>query len=90
MQTNEFNRLFSIDTVPSGKVCNWCDKLAEKQITAIGGNHHNKSGAFCHSCGEQFSQCIDNALPKVRSGLFHVGLRSFRQFVAPVLGRKTA
>jgi len=61
MHANEFYRPISADRVPSGKTCEWCGKPAEQQLTAIGGSHHNESGAFCHSCGEQFSQVVIHA-----------------------------
>jgi hypothetical protein len=61
MHKNEFNHQITTDMVPSGKACEWCSKPAEKRFTAIGGAHHNKSGAFCHSCGEKFSLVVVNS-----------------------------
>ena len=58
MQANEFYRPISADKAPGGRTCEWCSKPAEQQLTAIGGNHHNESGVFCRSCGEQFSQVV--------------------------------
>ena len=62
MLKNEFNRAVARDSVPSGTVCEWCDKPAEQQLTAIGGIYHNESGVFCRSCGEQFFQGVINSL----------------------------
>ncbi|HEY4034872.1 MAG TPA: hypothetical protein VGL94_13000 [Ktedonobacteraceae bacterium] len=61
MRDNEFNRPVSTDSTPDGKSCEWCDRLAEQQLTAIGGTHHNESGFFCHPCGEQFTQSVQKS-----------------------------
>jgi hypothetical protein len=61
MKYHEFYRPVSIDFAPRGCVCEWCGQPAERQLTAIGGCYHNRSGAFCHSCGEQFISCIIRA-----------------------------
>ncbi|TMC22613.1 MAG: hypothetical protein E6J34_05515 [Chloroflexi bacterium] len=58
MQINEFRRPISVDFVPHGSLCEWCNKPAEQQLTAIGGSHHNESGRFCRPCGEQFTQVV--------------------------------
>lgn len=59
MSSYEFLRPVSVDFVPSGSVCEWCGQPAEKQLIAIGGIHHNRSGRFCHSCGEQFMRIVN-------------------------------
>jgi len=59
---NEFSRPISADLAPVGSTCEWCDKPAEQQLTAIGGSYHNESGLFCRSCGEQFLQGVVNSL----------------------------
>ncbi len=68
MYTNEIHHQVAIDLVPSGKGCEWCDNPAERQLTAIGGPRHNKGGAFCHSCGEKFSQDVVSSLSMVEVG----------------------
>ncbi len=65
MHKNEFNQQITTDIVPSGKACEWCGKLAEKRLTAIGGIHHNKSGAFCRLCGDKFSLAVINAFATI-------------------------
>ena len=62
MSNNEFRRPFSVDFAPRGSRCEWCGNPAERQLTAIGGRHHNESGLFCRSCGDQFMQSVINAL----------------------------
>jgi hypothetical protein len=62
MASNEFRRPVSVDFAPKGSTCIWCGKLAERQLTAIGGTYHNERGLFCRSCGEQFTQHVVNAL----------------------------
>lgn len=58
MQSNEFHRSVSIETVPHGRICEWCSEPAKQQMTVLGGTRHNRSGIFCYSCGEHFSQVI--------------------------------
>ena len=58
MLKNEFNRPVSRDSVSHRSTCEWCGKLAEQQLTAIGGAHHNTEDVFCRSCGEQFLQAV--------------------------------
>ncbi len=58
MQFNEFRRPVSVDFAPQGSLCEWCGKLAERQLTAIGGTFHNEGGLFCRSCGEEFAQVV--------------------------------
>ena len=55
---NEFYRPISVDFAPHGSVCTWCSDPAVQQLTAVGGPHHNESGAFCTTCGEQFTQVV--------------------------------
>jgi hypothetical protein len=62
MLNNEFRRPFSVDFAPRGSRCEWCGDPAERQLTAIGGRHHNESGVFCRFCGDQFTQAVINAL----------------------------
>jgi hypothetical protein len=61
MPINEFTRPVSVDFAPQGSICEWCGNPAERQLTAIGGSFHNKSGVFCHSCGEKFAENVANA-----------------------------
>ena len=56
--SNEFQRPFAVDLIPSEKVCDWCNQMAEREFTALGGRFHNRSGIFCNPCGEQFLQGI--------------------------------
>ena len=65
MQINEFRRPVSVDFVPHGSRCEWCGKPAERQLTAIGGSHHNESGMFCRPCGEKFTQAVIEAMKVV-------------------------
>jgi hypothetical protein len=61
---NEFYRPISVDLVVHGSLCTWCSSPAVHQLTAIGGPHHNESGAFCNACGEQFTQVVaQSSLP---------------------------
>ena len=62
MALNEFQRPVSVDSTSSGSQCEWCGKPAEQRLTAVGGTYHNESGAFCRSCGEQFTQTVANSL----------------------------
>jgi hypothetical protein len=65
MPVNEFNRPVSTDSAPQGSICEWCGKLAEHQLTAIGGAHHNESGLFCRPCGKQFLQVVALMQPRM-------------------------
>ena len=56
--SNEFQRPIAVDLIPSGKVCDWCHQTAERELTALGGRFHNRSGTFCSPCGEQFMKGI--------------------------------
>ncbi len=56
--SNEFQRPIAVDLIPAGKFCDWCHKTAERELTAIGGRLHNRSGIFCGPCGEQFVKWI--------------------------------
>ena len=58
MKYNEFQQPIAVDFAPRGRVCEWCGQPAERQLTAIGGNHHNRSGIFCCLCGEKFLICV--------------------------------
>jgi hypothetical protein len=58
MKYNEFHRPISADFAPRGSTCEWCQQPAERQLTAIGGTHHNQSGVFCHTCGEKFLETV--------------------------------
>jgi hypothetical protein len=60
--SNEFQRPIAVDLIPDGKVCDWCHKTAERELTAIGGRLHNRSGIFCAPCGEQFVKRILQSL----------------------------
>jgi len=48
----------SVDRAPQGHRCDWCNKLAVQQLTAIGGVHHNQAGFFCEECGEEFAHAV--------------------------------
>jgi hypothetical protein len=69
MYKNEIHHRVAMDLVPSGKICEWCSNPAEKQLTVIGGNRHNKGGAFCCSCGEKFSRGVVNSWAVVEAGM---------------------
>ena len=58
LSSNEFQRPIAVDLVSPGKVCDWCEQPAQRQLTALGGQLHNKSGIFCSSCGEQFERRV--------------------------------
>lgn len=80
MQINEFRRPISVDFVPHGSLCEWCSKPAERQLTAIGGSHHNESGRFCRHCGEQFTQVVVssfNLFTLSRGDVLHSPQREF-------------
>jgi len=62
MKYNEFQRPIAIDFAPRGRVCEWCGQPAERQLTAIGGTHHNQSGIFCGLCGEKFLENVIKGL----------------------------
>jgi hypothetical protein len=64
---NEFQRPVSVDFAPQGSHCEWCGKPAERQLTAVGGSHHNESGAFCRPCGEQFTKGVADALSAMKA-----------------------
>ena len=55
MSNQTFRRPISVDRAPQGHRCDWCNKLAVQQLTAIGGVHHNQAGFFCEACGEEFT-----------------------------------
>ena len=69
MNTSEFYRPFSIDTAPHGRRCEWCEKPALHQITALGGLHHNQGGFFCQDCGLEFIRIIMEATPCAKEPL---------------------
>lgn len=58
MKYNEFQRPIAVDFVPQGRMCEWCGEPAYRQLTAIGGIHHNRNGVFCRVCGEKFQECV--------------------------------
>ncbi len=62
MTLNEFQRPVSVDSAPNDSYCEWCNKPAERRLTAVGGAYHNEGGIFCQSCGEQFTQTVANSL----------------------------
>jgi len=62
MKYNEFRRPVAVDFAPHDRVCEWCGEPAERQLTAIGGIHHNRSGVFCRLCGEKFLECVTRGL----------------------------
>jgi hypothetical protein len=62
MSYNEFQRPISVDLVPYGRTCEWCDQPAERQLTAIGGIYHNRNGVFCDQCGQKFLECVIRGL----------------------------
>lgn len=69
MYVNEFLCPVSVDFAPRGSQCAWCDQPAERQLTAIGGAYHNKSGLFCHPCGERFSQAVSKGIQQLSPAL---------------------
>jgi hypothetical protein len=75
MKYNEFQRPISVDFAPAGRVCEWCGQPAKRQLTAIGGIYHNRSGFFCFFCGEKFLECVIRGLhteKRVRRALNYV------------------
>jgi hypothetical protein len=64
---NEFCQSVAIDFAPKGSVCEWCDKPAVEQLTAIGGKHHNEGGFFCQSCGQEFIHMVVESLKEEAS-----------------------
>lgn len=64
MSKEDFSQPVAVDSAPRGSVCEWCGKLAEEQLTAIGGVYHNRGGLFCHDCGEAFTLAVVHALEK--------------------------
>ena len=58
MSNNAFHRPIAVDRAPEGHLCEWCNKRALHQLTAIGGKYHNQGGYFCHSCGEEFALAV--------------------------------
>lgn len=62
MALNEFQRPVSVDSAPTDSHCEWCNKPAERRLTAVGGTYHNEGGVFCQSCGEQFTQTVASSL----------------------------
>lgn len=67
MAEHEFRRSVSTDRAPRGSQCEWCDKPAVSQITAIGGSSHNDSGLFCRDCGEKFAYTVAQAATAART-----------------------
>jgi hypothetical protein len=67
MSNNPFNQPISIDRAPEGRLCEWCNKLAVQQLTAIGGPMHNKGGYFCQRCGEAFAHAVNRSMRKESS-----------------------
>ena len=68
MYKKEIHHRVAVDLVPSGTLCEWCSHPAERQLTVIGGNRHNKGGAFCCTCGEKFSRSVTSPLAMVEAG----------------------
>lgn len=58
MKSTDFCCAISTDLVPPGRRCEWCGKLAEHQLTAMGGQHHNQGGFFCAGCGQEFALLV--------------------------------
>lgn len=52
--SSEFQSPVATDLVSPDTVCDWCGQTAERRFTALGGNSHNKTGAFCSPCGQLF------------------------------------
>lgn len=58
MPYNAFCQPISVDMAPQGRRCEWCNRLAAHQLTAIGGTYHNQGGFFCQACGEDFARAV--------------------------------
>ena len=58
MSNNTFYQPISVERAPQGHRCEWCNRLAVQQLTAIGGVHHNQAGFFCEECGEEFAHAV--------------------------------
>ena len=65
MPYNAFHRAISVDRAPEGHRCEWCNKLAVHQLTAIGGTYHNQGGFFCHRCGEEFAHAVTRSMRRI-------------------------
>jgi hypothetical protein len=65
MSDNTFREPISVDRSPEGRRCDWCNKLAARQLTAIGGIHHNQGGFFCHVCGEEFTRAVTRSMRRI-------------------------
>ena len=65
MSNNTFCRPISIDRAPKGHRCEWCNKLAVHELTAIGGTHHNQGGFFCQECGEAFVHAVTRPMKRL-------------------------
>jgi len=62
MLDNAFRQPISVDRAPEGHLCDWCDKLAVHQLTAIGGRYHNLGGFYCQRCGEEFARAVAKSM----------------------------
>ena len=62
MLHTHFDSSLVTDFAPHGSLCEWCQKPAVHQLTAIGGPKHNKSGFFCSSCGQEFARAVAASL----------------------------
>jgi len=69
MLNNTFCQPISVDSVPEGRRCDWCNKPAAHQLTAIGGPMHNQGGYFCQRCGEEFAHAVNRSMRKESSVL---------------------
>ena len=64
MSNNAFHRPIAVDRAPEGHLCDWCDKRAVRQLTAIGGVYHNQGGYYCDVCGEQFAHAVTKSVSR--------------------------
>jgi hypothetical protein len=67
MSDNEFGMSIATDFAPEESLCEWCGKPAVEQLTVIGGESHNESGYYCHTCGEKFIRAVADPNSKVVS-----------------------
>lgn len=65
MFNNDFRSPVCIDDAPGDSLCEWCGKPAVYQLVVSGGNHHNKGGRFCATCGREFVRTVADSLDRV-------------------------
>jgi len=62
MSNYAFCQPISVDRASEGHLCEWCNKIAVQQLTAIGGVHLNQAGWFCEECGDEFALAVTQSM----------------------------